>query len=487
MKQLPLLMKHLFSSHRYLFSFLALASSGGVVSAAPQLHFSGENLPVLSVDAERNTGLDNIYVVYDTNGVEFSYEASDISRVKIYKFSNLGGAYAEEITDVERSYGKVTVKNVAGNHGYIVEDGDYRYYYWLVEYKDYRLKVSKITPSDEQVCEYVSLDVVGEGEPIHYYTINGQQKVLDREIRVTFDTQEWNEESGMFVAAEAYKMYEYLSHPLIVTPPSYCATYYTLTGDRFLEAWNWGISVESEVIQPKAVAVRTTATQDGESTDATEGENSAEVDENGDIVTEIDTEDESNIIRGDSDALGDSAPSEITFTAYATDGVIHHEWQMSQDPEFDTVDYRFNQQTLDYTFTEEGTFYLRYIGSNDDGSCEAIGDTYTVSIGASELLCPNAFTPDGDGVNDVWKVAYRSLLDFKCWIFDRYGAQIYYFEDPTQGWDGTRHGKTVKPGVYYYVIQAEGADGKKYKKSGDINIIRHRNATSTADGDSVAE
>ena len=43
-----------------------------------------------------------------------------------------------------------------------------------------------------------------------------------------------------------------------------------------------------------------------------------------------------------------------------------------------------------------------------------------------------------------------------------------------------RGDKPVRPGVYYYVIQATGADGKKYKKSGDINIIRHiENSTTT--------
>ena len=68
-------------------------------------------------------------------------------------------------------------------------------------------------------------------------------------------------------------------------------------------------------------------------------------------------------------------------------------------------------------------------------------------------------------------MAYRSLIEFRCSIFDRYGAEIISFDDPSQGWDGKRGGKVVKPGVYFYVIEAVGSDGKKYKKSGDINII----------------
>ncbi|MDE5795706.1 MAG: gliding motility-associated C-terminal domain-containing protein, partial [Muribaculaceae bacterium] len=104
----------------------------------------------------------------------------------------------------------------------------------------------------------------------------------------------------------------------------------------------------------------------------------------------------------------------------------------------------------------------------------------TVTIGDSELLCPNAFSPNDDGVNDIWKISYRSLLEFKCWIFDRTGKQLYHYTDPSGGWDGTYRGKKVKPGVYYYVIQAAGSDGKKYKKSGDINIIRYRGGTGSS-------
>ena len=109
-------------------------------------------------------------------------------------------------------------------------------------------------------------------------------------------------------------------------------------------------------------------------------------------------------------------------------------------------------------------------------------------IGASDLRIPNAFSPNDDGINDIWKVGYRSLIDFKCWIFDSKGTQLYQFDDPSGGWDGKYRGKTVKPGVYYYVIQASGADGKKYKKSGDINILNYKKyGNSTGDTGDIEE
>lgn len=95
---------------------------------------------------------------------------------------------------------------------------------------------------------------------------------------------------------------------------------------------------------------------------------------------------------------------------------------------------------------------------------------------------PNAFSPNGDGVNDEWKVAYRSLLEFNCWIFDRQGHQIYNLTSPDQGWDGKIGNKTVESGVFYYVIEAVGADGKKYKKSGDINVVKYVGAQGSNSG-----
>lgn len=48
-------------------------------------------------------------------------------------------------------------------------------------------------------------------------------------------------------------------------------------------------------------------------------------------------------------------------------------------------------------------------------------------------------------------------VKFKAWIFNRWGLQMYYWTDPAQGWDGKKGGKYVQPGVYFYVIEAEGS------------------------------
>lgn len=217
--------------------------------------------------------------------------------------------------------------------------------------------------------------------------------------------------------------------------------------------WDEKVTRESNNYVTAAVDVRAKATQDSELSD----------------------NEKSSGVEG---ALGGSAPVHITFEANVTDAVMHYEWQMATDPDFNDIQLRLNQQVVEQDFDEAGITYWRFIGSNGDGSCEAYSETFTVDIGVSELTCPNIFTPHNkDGANDVWKVSYRSIVDFHCWIFNRWGNKIIEFTDPSQGWDGTYNGKLVNPGVYYYVIQARGSDGKPYKLSGDINIIRYRDRT----------
>ncbi|MDE7388986.1 MAG: gliding motility-associated C-terminal domain-containing protein, partial [Muribaculaceae bacterium] len=115
---------------------------------------------------------------------------------------------------------------------------------------------------------------------------------------------------------------------------------------------------------------------------------------------------------------------------------------------------------------------VRLICANTDGGCESESDTYQVFIGESDIKCPNAFSPGAsEGVNDEWRVSYKSIIRFECHIFNRWGQELYSFRDPAGGWDGKVRGKVVPAGVYFYVITAEGADGRKYRLRGDINVV----------------
>lgn len=436
---------------------LFLSGLAYVPGIAQSLTFTGNSLRVLEETPEKSTGLEKIYVLYSAEGVAASYTSDSGRRINWLKFDMLGGGHAEEVESTQDGHVS-TLASLEGDKGYIVEDGDRRYCFWVTDYQAHRLRLKSASAASEQECGSSIINVEGSGTPIRYYSITGVPKTLNQDIKVEYDTQEWRESSnsGNFVQKKECKSFESFQSEYRLTPPNYCSSTFRVTGDKFLRAWNWEESAETALVQPTSVDARTFADQDDVSDD--EGSTSPDA--------------SNQIGGGDIEGLGGSAPCDISFRAYVTDGIIHHEWQLTRDPSFETIDYRFTSQDLDYTFLEEGTHYLRYIGSNADGSCEYVSETYEVSIGESQLLVPNAFSPNGDGVNDEWKVAYRSLLKFQCYIFDRQGHQICHLTSPDMGWDGKIGGKTVDSGVFFYVIEAEGSDGKKYKKSGDINIVK---------------
>lgn len=85
---------------------------------------------------------------------------------------------------------------------------------------------------------------------------------------------------------------------------------------------------------------------------------------------------------------------------------------------------------------------------------------------------PNAFTPDGDGINDVFLggVKYRNR-EFHLEIFNRWGNRLYFGED---GWDGTYQGADVAPGEYGYVVKFKAPDGTTRTLKGFVTLLRKR-------------
>jgi gliding motility-associated-like protein len=70
------------------------------------------------------------------------------------------------------------------------------------------------------------------------------------------------------------------------------------------------------------------------------------------------------------------------------------------------------------------------------------------------LIIPNAFSPNGDGINDKWEIAgLRSIPDCRVEIFDRWGQSIYNSKGYATPWDGSWKGKPIPVATYYYIIK----------------------------------
>lgn len=188
------------------------------------------------------------------------------------------------------------------------------------------------------------------------------------------------------------------------------------------------------------------------------------------------------------------APLTITFMANPTDTAeyeVLYEWRIEKIKNgTPSLMAKRNEESTTYTFTEGGTdisysviLYITYTHRESGITGEGEAEPILFSLKGSSVELYNAFSPNGDGTNDLFRVKTQSLLSFRMKIFNRWGQEIVsgdqnslvaeHENDYTYYvcWDGTYHGSRVEDGVYFILIEAEGSDGIKYVRRGDINVL----------------
>jgi gliding motility-associated-like protein len=109
-------------------------------------------------------------------------------------------------------------------------------------------------------------------------------------------------------------------------------------------------------------------------------------------------------------------------------------------------------------------------GTNQYG-CRAT-DSVRIDI-MEHLFIPNAFSPNGDGKNDEFRIAnygFQQLLEFR--IFNRWGEQVFGTLNPDKGWNGTYKGSIADQGTYSYYIRVQEREGRERIFKGDVILIR---------------
>ena len=111
------------------------------------------------------------------------------------------------------------------------------------------------------------------------------------------------------------------------------------------------------------------------------------------------------------------------------------------------------------------------------GLCPSVTDNVRVQVVQSCVNVRNAFTPNGDGINDKWFVYDQNFClaspnGAQVSVFNRYGSKVYESKDYANTWDGTYKGKPIPDGTYYAVIEFKLFDGTKQLVRTDVTILR---------------
>ncbi len=118
-----------------------------------------------------------------------------------------------------------------------------------------------------------------------------------------------------------------------------------------------------------------------------------------------------------------------------------------------------------------------YVTVTDINGCGSVVDTIRIVVlhlkcDASDVYVPNAFTPDGNGHNDVLYVRSRGIKTLYFAIYNRWGQKVFETADQTQGWDGTYNGAKCDPDVFVYYLEATCLKDQTYFKKGNITLLR---------------
>ncbi len=173
-----------------------------------------------------------------------------------------------------------------------------------------------------------------------------------------------------------------------------------------------------------------------------------------------------------SDPTEDDAPLRVRFTNRSQNGASF-EWIFS-----DTLksDFFANELTGDmdyqpeYTYLIPHDYYPALVATSQEGCVDTFRVEKPIIVSPSELKVPNVFTPNGDDINDYFKVNFKSIKQFNIYIYSRSGALVYKagIDDlySWDGWDGhvKDSNREASPGPYYYVIEARGYDNIKYQR-----------------------
>ena len=156
-----------------------------------------------------------------------------------------------------------------------------------------------------------------------------------------------------------------------------------------------------------------------------------------------------------------------------TDTILCDNNEIVLAPAIDGITYSINGTTADnVTIASQGSYSIT---ATDNFGCVRSFNVNVVQQKCTDcdLFIPSAFTPNSDGLNDIFKAkSHCSFSDFDLQIFNRWGDKVFESRNSNTGWDGTYLGSKMLSGVYVYVITYATASHISKTAKGTVTLIR---------------
>lgn len=397
--------------------------------------------------------MDNVYIFNGLVNASITYRDTE-NRTFNWKSYTTDPAVTQDILS-ESGVGSTTLYNLTDATGYILEIVGVRTYYIYVF--DYNLHPSTVNLLDvaDQNCDETIFDMKVDIQSMEYYTSTGTKYTVIRNTALleynTIDENNitWDDAIQKFKETTETRTINNANTTFILTDVYANPTTFALYGDYYAEKFKKD-SVQRHVepvkpfIQAWAVADKL-ALNEIEDDDKYEGKD-----------------------------IKSSAPLNVSFTVHTNLPRMYYKWQIYNTNEPTVLVGQSTEESFQYTFSkevEDGKYIARLDVVTVEGRCLA-SDSVMISLSSVKLEVPNVFTPNDDGMNDNFCVAFKSITKFEMWVYNRWGRLVFHTTNPEVCWDGYIGNAKAATGPYFYVIKATGADGSKQNQDGDINLLR---------------
>jgi len=128
-------------------------------------------------------------------------------------------------------------------------------------------------------------------------------------------------------------------------------------------------------------------------------------------------------------------------------------------------------ETPHHLYESDGVYLVKMMANNQYNCPDTVMMEITVRPEPT-LYVPNAFTPDGDGKNDLFMAKGTHIEEFELLIFDRWGTVVFKTNNLMGGWDGTVNGEQAKEDVYVYKIQYKTNESEVLTKEGHLSLLK---------------
>ena len=196
--------------------------------------------------------------------------------------------------------------------------------------------------------------------------------------------------------------------------------------------------------------------------------------------------------------MNGEAPLTVSFSNDSENGDMgYYEWFFFKDLDRIKRESAVSTQPVDsiwfiayddnpvYTYESSGTYMVKLV-SKKTSEFHVCTDTLylnTYIVADTSLIsAPNVFTPNGDGVNDNFVIKFWSMKEVKITIKNRWGRTLHSYQEKNvkgfdnawavSAWDGKVGGFYATPGVYFYIIEGVGRDGKRQYERGFFHLFR---------------